>query len=59
VIEGTRTGVRDGVSVGVTVGMGVSVAVGAGLYIETGIPAQETATKRMNIIAKKRRMDIL
>ena len=45
--------------VDVTVGRGVSVAVGAGLNIETGTPAHETATMRMNIIAKKRRMDIL
>jgi hypothetical protein len=59
VIEGTPTGVRDGGNVAVRVGMGVSVAVGAGLYTETGTPAQETAMKRMNIIAKKRRMDIL
>lgn len=57
--DGTMTGVGDGRRVDVKAGGGVFVAVGAGLYIETGTPAHETATVRMNIIAKKRRMDIL
>jgi hypothetical protein len=52
-------GVCDGGSGDVTVGEGVIVAVAVGLNIETGTPAQEAATMRMNIITKKRRMVIL
>ncbi len=59
VMEGWLVGVRDGWRVEVMVGEAGNVAVGEGLNTATGIPAQETATMRMNIIAKMRRMDIL
>jgi hypothetical protein len=57
--EGITGGVCAGGNVDVTMGRGETVDVGAGLYKETGTPAQDTAVMRMNIITKKRRMVIL
>jgi hypothetical protein len=60
-------GVDDGVMVGVddegrivaVAGREVNVGVGAGWMKERVIPPQATVSMRVNIIIKKRRMDIL
>jgi len=57
--EGVRVGVGDEGTVVLVGGGEVRVAVGVGWMKKSEIPPQEAVTIRMNIIIKKRRMDIL
>jgi hypothetical protein len=57
--EGFGVGVSEGGMFEVARGREVSVCVGAGWMDRIGILPHDTTTKRINIIIKKRRMDIL